>query len=466
MMSSIHFKKAILLTSLLSLFCVESSFAIVDVDGDGLIDISTLSQLDAVRNNPAGTGLTLIAGDPTDSTGCFGIADGSTDCNGYELINDLDFDTNSDGVIDANDTYWNGGLGWEPLPFNTGVFRRNFNGNNYQIINLYINRPAATNIGLFGFVSGADLVNIILAGPLMSVTGGSIFTGGLVGQMSNVTITNSHVSGNITGEDRVGGLVGNAQSSTIEFSSSDATINADERVGGLFGQIQNSTIISSYAENNIIAMRTVGGLIGYSENNNISVSYSAGDISGSIWVGGLIGYSRYDSIKNAYSQTIVNAASTVGGLVGLYLTDSSTELINSYSSSVINLGTGGNSVNGGLIGFDIFDNGVTIQGSHWDITTSGLTNVIYDEVNDTNLTLINTLGLTTTESQCPLAADNTTCKPGSTLYVNWDPAIWDFGTSTDYPSLAVLNDFDNDGIVNGIDPDDDNDSFSDLDETT
>ncbi len=36
-------------------------------------------------------------------------------CTGYELANDLDFDTNLNGVADSGDDYWNGGNGWIPI---------------------------------------------------------------------------------------------------------------------------------------------------------------------------------------------------------------------------------------------------------------------------------------------------------------------------------------------------------------
>ena len=55
----------------------------VDIDNDGLIEISTLEQLDLMRYDLAGTSLN------GDSTGC-----PATGCNGYELVADLDFDTN------------------------------------------------------------------------------------------------------------------------------------------------------------------------------------------------------------------------------------------------------------------------------------------------------------------------------------------------------------------------------------
>ena len=36
-------------------------------------------------------------------------------CSGYELMTNLDFDTNSSGNANAGDDYWNGGSGWAPI---------------------------------------------------------------------------------------------------------------------------------------------------------------------------------------------------------------------------------------------------------------------------------------------------------------------------------------------------------------
>src|SRR5690606_10457179 len=93
-----------------------------DIDDNGLIEINDLADLNELRNDS--TGKTLYGS----NAGC--PADG---CRGVELTADLDFDTNQDGVIDAADTYWNNGLGWEPINF-----RGFFEGNGYVIRNLYV----------------------------------------------------------------------------------------------------------------------------------------------------------------------------------------------------------------------------------------------------------------------------------------------------------------------------------------
>jgi hypothetical protein len=125
----------------------ESGRADYDLDDDGLIEINSLADLNEIRNNLDGTSLY------GESTGC--PVDG---CIGFELTTTLDFDTNADGVMDANDEYWNDGAGWLSIGNSSSlVFQAIFNGNGYQIRNLYINRSNTDYIGLFGYISGESI---------------------------------------------------------------------------------------------------------------------------------------------------------------------------------------------------------------------------------------------------------------------------------------------------------------------
>ena len=101
-----------------------------DADGDGLIEISALAQLNAIRYDLDGNGQPAAAGISSyaaafparsQSHGCPDTAaDSDTDpgpCLGYELTADLDFDTNGDGSVNASDAYpsWTP-IGDRPLP--------------------------------------------------------------------------------------------------------------------------------------------------------------------------------------------------------------------------------------------------------------------------------------------------------------------------------------------------------------
>lgn len=274
---------------------------------DGPTQITTWTELNAVRDN--------LLGD-------------------YILMNDLDETT--EGYATYASSTANAGAGWDPIG-TTGAdnrFTGSFDGNNHTISGLYIYRPATDIVGLFGYVSDADLNNIILEN--VNIVGHG-YVGSLVGYNLNSSIsTSSASSGDITGiADYTGGLV-----------------------GGNYGSISNSYFIGSvFASGDF-----VGGLIGYSDNGSISNSYSAGSVSASNRVGGLVGHNNNNSsISNSYSMAAVLGGWYVGGLVGLNYGPIS----KSYSAGSVLASV---NYDGGLVGNNI--SGSTNY-SFWDINTSG-----------------------------------------------------------------------------------------------
>ena len=140
-----------------------------DTDNNGLIDIRTLAQLNAMRWDLNGDG--AVADSDTMnynaafSTAAAGMGCPSTGCSGYELKADLDFDENDDDTITAADpTYWNNGDGWLPI----GTYTGRFKGNNQTVSNLFIRRASTNRVGLFqevsGAISGLGLKNVDVRG--------------------------------------------------------------------------------------------------------------------------------------------------------------------------------------------------------------------------------------------------------------------------------------------------------------
>ena len=128
-----------------------------DTDSDGLIEVSSLAQLNAIRWDLDGDGSTTNTGYTAAFSGGVSIMGcPSPGCKGYELTADLDFDTNGSGVVDSGDDYWNGDSGWEPIGDASAPFSAIFDGNGHTISNLYIFR-VSDYLGLFGNVdkSGA-----------------------------------------------------------------------------------------------------------------------------------------------------------------------------------------------------------------------------------------------------------------------------------------------------------------------
>ena len=240
-----------------------------DRDDDCLIEVSILAQLNAIRWDLDGDGDSDTPAyaeafpSAMDSMGC--PDDG---CNGFELTDHLDFDTDGDGLVDSDDYYWNGGAGWEPLGTPRTSFNTRFVGNGRTIANFYIRRPTETDVALFGVTRRAG--HISGTGLELVDVQGHTGVGGLVGQNLG-TVTAVFVGGNVVGRgNRVGGLVGDSRSGIVTTSFSTANVTGDGRVGGLIGyEYRGGTVRASYAMGRVHAQQAAGGLIGYTSRGEV-----------------------------------------------------------------------------------------------------------------------------------------------------------------------------------------------------
>lgn len=298
----------------------------IDDDNDNLIEIATLEQLDWMRNNLLGTELQAKNG-TVYNQGCLST------CNGYELVADLDFDTNADGVMNSQDTYYDydgdaQNNGWLPVGTSSAPFQAIFEGNNHSIHNLYIKRDAGdtetsygTDIGLFGYVGNSEIRNLVLDGDLMSVEGYKD-SGALAGYANNSSISNCHATGAVAGQDQTGGLLGYGISSSITDSSADVSVTGSLNNGGLAAYLFTCNVTNSKASGPVSGRgRNSGGLIGKASGNS-SISHCSA--SGSVTVlygdgntGGLLGHIlKGSTISDSYATGAIKGRNYTGGLVG------------------------------------------------------------------------------------------------------------------------------------------------------
>jgi len=220
--------------------------------------------------------------------------------------------------IDAAETAsWNEGEGWVPIGTSLNPFQGNYNGGDFTISNLTINRPTLEAVGLFGRTNGAIVTQV---------------------NLDNVSIV---------GMQRIGALVGYALFEThISFCSSSGNLSGGNFVGGLVGNLYYASSISnSYSsanvEHNGDGFQQTGGLVGRLLGGHLSNCYATGNVSGDNWAGGLVGNSTDNSsITNSYSTGFVTGVARVGGLVG---ESSDTELTSCYWNNE----SSGQSVSGG-----------------------------------------------------------------------------------------------------------------------
>ncbi len=352
-----------------------------DTDNDNLIEIAKLEQLDAIRYDLDGNG---ISDDAINHElyqraypGFSGCADS---CKGYELTTDLDFDNDDDyREAVANKDSWTGGEGWQPIGEGLSkAFGAIFEGNGYTISNLFIDRSGSDGVALFGQVaSNARIRNIGLID--IQVTG-RYYVGGLIGRNYNALISDSYATGSVSGEYRIGGLIGYSYSnSTVSNSYTSVSVIASGRasnIGGLIG-VNWGIVVDSYASGSVVVNesdgRSVGGLVG-SNYGTINSSYASGSVvvNGNIGsdISGLVGYNR-GTINNSYAsgRVVINGSrgSDIGGLVGY----NDGTITNSYTlGSVVSNGSRGSRI-GGLVGY----NGGTIANGYATGDISGFDNV-------------------------------------------------------------------------------------------
>jgi len=450
----------------------------VDIDGDGLIEIATAVQLDAVRYQLNGIGQRLSDGGALNNNGC----DGSS-CSGYELVANISL------AAYIGNTY--GMEGWQPLGYDTvncqgGSDGENFNGtfagNGFVISNLSINRPNQDCVGLFGsLVSDSVIINLTLhaeevigksqTGALVGrgveaqIVSSSVVAGNVRGTDSHIgtlvgfgnsaqIISSSVVAGKVNGNFNVGGLVGFGNSAQIISSSVVAgQVNGSFNVGGLVGSGASARVISSLG---VVGQMSgtdvgVGALVGTARTTSQIVSSSAvvGQVSGATDAGGLIGSSSGGwTVSSSVVAGQVSGATDAGGLAGRF------QFTNRVAYSYVVLGKSNvNMLAGSSSGSSVAIN------SYWDSETSDIDsgNIGTPQTTDELRTPINYMGIYNTwddgvdldnmdnDNDIATGIDNITIYCDRDASNSIEPAeqtdanrIWDFGMANQYPVIRCL----------------------------
>jgi len=188
--------------------------------------------------------------------------------NDYILMNDLDSTTA--GYDELAGPAADEGKGWHPIigPGGDPPFTGIFNGQGYEIRDMFIDLPDIGYVGLFSIVGEEG--HILNIGVVNADITSTAYIGGLVGGNAG-TISNSYSTGSVTGAYMVGGVAG-VNSGTVSDSYSTSSITSETGAGGLAGQ-SFGTISNSYSTGSVTGSNYTGGLVGYNE----------GTVSGSFW---------------------------------------------------------------------------------------------------------------------------------------------------------------------------------------
>lgn len=179
--------------------------------------------------------------------------------NAYMLVNDVN-DLQNIGLflhgdyalsqdINATETErWNAGKGFEPLKDESKnmPFSGNFDGNNYSIKGLFINRYK-NDVGLFGMCGGRSILHNVIENLTLDNfnIAGDHYVGSLAGFVANSDLLNIRViNPTIKSRDVAGGLIGTTDRVRAESIRiiGDIKIDADENKGFVVGGASKSNI--------------------------------------------------------------------------------------------------------------------------------------------------------------------------------------------------------------------------------
>ena len=283
-----------------------------DTDGNGLIEISTAAQLNAMRYDLDGDGEpgydmngdgipddSVPAADRTAYTNHFLGCPAAAECKGYELMADISLAEYATGAR------------WQPIgPHWQAVF----DGNGFSITDLEGQNGLFSAIGAGNkdvddktIVKNVDVVGAIITPA--STQGGGV---GVLAAANHATIIGSYVTGELTrnatlNNGRLGGLVG-FNKGTIAASVADVDITLESippgerlRVGGLAG-VNYGAIHRSYAYGDVIdarsnAARNATGA-GIFHAQGFAVNHSIGTIESSLSYGKKITTKGDDNVNN------------------------------------------------------------------------------------------------------------------------------------------------------------------------
>ena len=166
-----------------------------------------------------------------------------------------------------------------------------------------------------------------------SITGGTIYAGGVAGSNEGGSISGCYNSGSVTAQNLIGGITGRNNSGSV-----------------ITGSYNTATVTGTAADSK--GFSQVGGISGSNKGTVNGESYNTGDVeAGGYGVGGIIGYNYGESIvEHVYNKGNVTGGSQyVGGIAG----SSQGELNNVFNTCAVASGVSGAKYIGGIAGYSV-----------------------------------------------------------------------------------------------------------------
>ena len=184
--------------------------------------------------------------------------------------------------------------GFSPIGKNGHVFCGNLDGNG-KTIDLNLNLPEQSDVGLLGYCLGCYIKNLT-------------------------------VTGSVKGWSFVGGIVGNARVKIMNCHNKATVSATKECVGGIVGYLNNDGVINCTNSGQVEGPSQVGGIVGNLVGAYVTNCLNNGDVTGKgntsdgTHVGGIVGRGASGSIKNCVNNAAVKQEAgsgyRVGGIAG------------------------------------------------------------------------------------------------------------------------------------------------------
>jgi len=222
--------------------------------------------------------------------------------------------------------------------------------------------------------------------------------GGIMGIAGGATITDSSVTGGITGSRDVGGVIGRTGGnmyirdvSNLGGTITPGTGNAGRGVGGFIGRITTTGNVQLF---NLTNTRTLsvptgrhnpghfGGLVGRNQgdvlirngNNIATIGLGATERDASGGFGGLVGYSRNADIRDSQNNAAITSRGHIGGIIGTTnaAAGNLTILYNVINNAPITVQALPNRSAGGLIGWSRCNTTIIVNShNHGNVSRTG-----------------------------------------------------------------------------------------------
>lgn len=230
----------------------------------------------------------------------------------YELGASIDFNDPESYTNPDNMETYTSGEGFEPIGTESEPFTGTFETGLYKIFNLYINRPTADNVGLFGVVENPAQIKCEVRSA--DIIGDSAVAAVVGLAETDATIINSSATGTIRAADEVGGVAGKSKGTVERCWSGADTISENGNSGSLIGR-NDGTLANSFATGQAAGGRRIGGLVGNNQGT-IDKCYSSGIVLASTQGGGLVGDGETEDVTNSFWDTEESGYDTSYGGTG------------------------------------------------------------------------------------------------------------------------------------------------------